>query len=289
MFDKILVPLDGSPLAEQALAFAMPLARSVTGQIVLVRALDKWAIHGSQDERAIHEADATAATSLVQSHVAAQGVPASSIVRAGAASAVIEAVCAEENVSLIAMSTHGHGGLHRLAYGSVADQVVRLSSRPLLLIPAHASAEWSPGREPLLVPLDGSPVAELALNPANELANALQCGITLLQVVEPPAVLTSDDAGYNPLVDLDAWADEAKAYVNGVAQRERDGRISVTAKAVIGYAAPTITADASAGSASAIVMVTHGRTGLAGTVLGSVTLGVAHRATVPVLIVRSTP
>jgi nucleotide-binding universal stress UspA family protein len=292
MFDKILVPLDGSQLAEKALPYATYLTKSAGGQVLLVRALETWAstVHDSIDKELELKPQAEADLATAASKVASEGIPVEQFIYPGEAAAIIELVATTHDVGLIAMSTHGRSGFARWAYGSVAERVVRSSTRPILLVPAHAEAAWS-GNSPasILVPLDGSALAEEALEPAKLLARALGAGITLLQIVEPPNMALTGSGmglGYYEAFDMPAWIEEARPYAAGVARRLQDEGFSVTAETTSGYAAATIQEVAAARSMAAIVMASHGRSGLARLAMGSVAMGVVQRATTPVLVVR---
>jgi nucleotide-binding universal stress UspA family protein len=292
MFDKILVPLDGSQLAEKALPYATYLAKGAGGQVLLVRALETWAatIHDSVEKELDLKPRAEAELAAASSKLASEGLAVEQFVYPGEAAAIIELVATTHDVGLIAMSTHGRSGFARWAYGSVAERVVRSSTRPILLVPAHSEAAWS-GNAPasIMVPLDGSALAEEALEPAKRLARALGAGITLLQIVEPPNMALAGSGmgmGYYEAFDMPAWIEEARPYAAGVARRLQEEGFSVSAETTSGYAAATIQQVAAARNMAAIVMASHGRSGLARLAMGSVAMGVVQRATTPVLIVR---
>ncbi|HXH20470.1 MAG TPA: universal stress protein [Dehalococcoidia bacterium] len=153
MFETILVPLDGSDLAEEAIDPAGELARCFGSRIVLVQAVDSLAMRMSQPP-AIIEAPAAAAASVdvfqsaleaekegahrylaeVRDRLAAGGGRVEAFVGEGPATDVILSVAREQGAGVIVMSTHGRGGLGRLVFGSVADGILRRSETPVLLI-----------------------------------------------------------------------------------------------------------------------------------------------------------
>jgi nucleotide-binding universal stress UspA family protein len=286
MFKTILVPLDGSPLAAKALPYAKFLARKAGGHLALVRAVDSRAQEKELGLRPEAEADLSA----VAADVRAQGLEVESHVYMGEAAKAIELAADSVAADIIVMSTHGRSGLARWAYGSVAERVLRLGTWPVVLIPAHYEQALDlerPGT--IVVPLDGSDLAEQALEPAAELAHLIGGGsLTLLQVIEPPnvAYAGAELNGFYPIMDNDAWIEGAKPYLDGVAHRPVAAGLSVSAETLIGYPAATIADLAARKNAAAIVMASHGRTGFARAVLGSVAAGVVQRATVPTLIVR---
>lgn len=153
MFDTIVVPLDGSDLAEAALAQASELAVRIQSKLILVQAVDSLAQRMSQPPSLMESPGAAAASiDLLQEALdaekesaekylsgkrdalAGQGVKAEAYVGEGPASDVILRLAADKGAGLITMSTHGRGGLGRLVFGSVADAILRHSQVPVLLI-----------------------------------------------------------------------------------------------------------------------------------------------------------
>ncbi len=290
MYRTIVVPLDGSEFAARALPYAEQLARSSTGRVVLVRAMALRGVTVSEQLEREMETQPAIEEELkhVANDVSGRGVPGEIAVYYGEAAQAIESAAERCQADLIVMSTHGRGGLARLAYGSVAERVLRKGTRPVMLVPIHCMDIWNGVRGPIVVPLDGSAVAEEAIGPAIELARSLGTSLLFLQVIEPPssAMYMSTPGAVFPVVDLDAWAEEVKPYMNEVASRVTKEGVKAVAETFIGYAAASIATVAADHKACAIVMTTHGRTGLARLVIGSVTNGVTQRADMPVLVVR---
>lgn len=152
MFKNILVPLDGSPLAEQALAPASRIAEKFGGRLLLLRVvapdrnlptlpLGGWPAGSapSQARPLFDEAEAY----LAGLRLPNPAVPVRTRVLAGAPPELIIATSAEDLVDLIVMSTHGRAGLTRLLYGSVAEAVLRGATVPVLLVPSRAFARNS--------------------------------------------------------------------------------------------------------------------------------------------------
>jgi nucleotide-binding universal stress UspA family protein len=147
MFEKILVPLDGSELAEQALLPAIRLAEKFDGEVLLLRvavpeeilvSLPTLApryheLHSAELRR--DEDEAEAYLYGIKMQYAREGVPLRTQVIAGTPPEMIVAVASAESVDLIVMSTHGRTGFNRLIYGSVAEAVLRGAHVPLLLVP----------------------------------------------------------------------------------------------------------------------------------------------------------
>ncbi len=295
MLQTILVPLDGSRLAEQALPYAMRLARSSGGRLVLVQATLTEPLPGQAElvARAAATRRAEIELDVLVDRLRGEGLTAEArVYYENAATAILDAA-AQEDADVIVMSTHGRSGLGRWIYGSVADRVLRTAPIPVLLVPAACAGNWPTDRRlRVLVPLDGSPLAEEALGPAGELAQALGAELLLLQVLEYPLPLAGDSAGYVPFWDQDADLAAARRYLDEVAGALRaEGRtVAVLAVAAppssVGQAVTTIATVSRDEQAAAIVMATHGRGGLARLAMGSVGTGVLQHATVPVLLVR---
>jgi nucleotide-binding universal stress UspA family protein len=291
MFEKILVPLDGSPLAAKALPYAAWLAKGAAGQLLLVRAIETWAVtvHGAIEKELEQKPRVEAELEGAAAELRAQGLTVEQAVYMGEPASAIEVAASTRDVGLIAMSTHGRSGFARWAYGSVAERVLHHSRRPVLLVPAQCELTWRQGGNTILVPLDGSPLAEEALEPAKLLAGVLGAAITVLQVIEPPNMALAASGmgpGYYEAFDVQAWIDQARPYAEDIAKRLQDAGVEATAHTTGGYAAATIQEQARARNAAAIVMASHGRTGLARLALGSVAIGVVQRATAPVLVIR---
>jgi nucleotide-binding universal stress UspA family protein len=291
VYSTILVPLDGSALAERALPYAVTLARASHARLSLVRAALAHTLPGAEPseaqvavvQRAERELEATAeslrsAGLTVETHVYYDE----------AARAIVDAT-ERQGVDLVVMSTHGRGGLGRWVYGSVADRVLRRMAAPVLLVPAAAEPpRTTDGPLRVVVPLDGSLLAEAVRGRVRVLAAARGAEVLLLRVVEPPVPLEVDGEGYLSLHHRDAELAEAQRYLESVAGEMRAEGIVVSTRAVVDQAVPTIIATAADYQADLIAISTHGRGGLARLVLGSVAAAVLHRACTPLLLVRPT-
>lgn len=283
MLSTILVPLDGSALAERAVPFAARLAGPAHARLVLVyagRKLTVSVIHaGGGQALAASPPDVEEVPEVnlnpVLEKLHQRGIPVETRISDGEAGHVILATAGDVKADLIAMSTHGRSGLGRWLYGSVADEVMRRSPVPVLLVPATSDVSWPSGQSlRILVPLDGSDVSREAIVPACELARGLDADLHLLRVVEPPHYL------------LDAEMTAAQWYLKAIAADLRAGGQRVSVEVTSGSPVMAIAAAAREQRVDLIAMVTHGSGGIARLVLGSVATGILQRAGVPLLLTR---
>jgi len=286
---SILLPLDGSPLAEQALPYAAALARNTAARLILVRAtqphtlldVDETDAQAGVVSRAEHDLEASAA------RLREMGRDVDVYIYYERPVMAILDAARRHNVDLIVMSTHGRSGLGRVVYGSVADDILRHAEVPVLLVPSASDHAW-PTDRPLtvLVPLDGSELAEAALESAGLLAGRLGARLHLLQVMQPPTYpLSGDGYVYIPFDD-DAERAGAQQYLEQQIGKLAGQGQQATFEVAVGQPDVVIARSAAEQQADVIAMATHGRGGLARLVLGSVATGTLRRAHVPLLLTR---
>ncbi len=286
---KILVPLDGSQLAEAALAPAAELARRMRDpvSIILLRVVSLPAIELGLDN---FGAMASAPTMIDDIMTAAQdyvratsqlplfaGLDVLARTELGAPVTTICAQAQETHSDLIVMTSHGRTGFARLALGSVAESVIRESRVPVLLVRAHHQTFPDLGRhQPLtvLVPLDGTELSESAIAPAAQIAQAMHGTLYLLRVL--PAE--------HPNVLHEITAHEAYAYLTQWHDRLAAQGITVHRALAFGDVAEQILAKAVEHHADLVAIATHGRTGLDRMREGSIAETVIHRTSLPVLV-----
>jgi nucleotide-binding universal stress UspA family protein len=191
-----------------------------------------------------------------------------------------------QNVDLIIMSTHGHGGLARWWLGSVTEKVLRATTRPILIV----SSDRLPTRT--LVTLDGSAAAEAALEPARYMAQRLGTPLYLLRVLEPLETAEADtDLPANEVAALhdqveEARQEEAAVYLDSLKSRFAAEGVEVETAVVSGPPASTILNFVKEEKIDLIVMGSHGQSAQARWAYGSVTEKVIHAAGQAVLVVR---
>jgi nucleotide-binding universal stress UspA family protein len=306
MFQRILLPLDGSDLAEQALPVAAYIARHTRGKIVLLECvvppIELGPYIGREPPLLVQQAidtDTEMATDylkrVVQEHNLAD-LETESKVEYGLPAHCILTVTEQQQCDLIVISSHGRSGLSRWILGSVAQKVIRHAPIPVLVLRSRQMSEALLDSEhPLrvLVPLDGSPTSESVLGPALEML----------------ATLTTHRSGNLHLVHvIDSVPEEHKshdltqqtaAYLDAIEQRLQDklaqvGNVSVRKSVIPAFdvadallnVAETKT-DAGGAPCDIIMMSTHGRGGIQRWTLGSVTERVLQATKLPLLIVRA--
>jgi nucleotide-binding universal stress UspA family protein len=309
MYRSLLVPLDGSDFGEHALPLALGLARRLGAALQVVRVyVPPWGVYaelgGHYDEtvdRALRERDREYLDAVVKRLATIADIPLSSALLDGPVADMIDRHAAATGADLLVMTTHGRGPLARFWLGSVADALVRQGSIPVLVVrPQEAAPDLA--QEPVvrrvLIPLDGSALAEQVLEPALALGAATQAEYTLLRVVQPmipgghiPASAKVSGLREPLLKQLQALhrqeSTEAQEYLERIAERLRARALTVQTRVVSQERPATaILEDASAHGADLIALATHGRGGLKRLLLGSVADKVLRGGATPVLVYR---
>jgi nucleotide-binding universal stress UspA family protein len=299
-FRSILVPVDGSSLAERAIPFAVEIAKR-TGAKMRVALVHqeipdvpvlaspetyvdaRLKMQNSEDDylRALTE------------HLTTQlGRRVSSAALKGPAAATLVEYARDSDADLVVMTTHGRGGIQRAWLGSVADQMIRNLAVPVLALRAsEANSVESPASvSDILVPLDGSSLAEVALQPAVLIARLWAAKISLVRIVQPVLI------GTDPALPIASTYDEqltrlecvaAQGYLDGIANRLRNQGVEASTSVMLGGpTVETILRLAESGAVSLIALSTHGRGGMSRLVLGSVADQLIRDANVPVLVLR---
>jgi nucleotide-binding universal stress UspA family protein len=288
MYRKILVPLDGSKLAEQILPLAQSLARATQASIELLRINDP--------EKITAYAPPLQGGEYLDEVAQKYFSPATRVdktVELGSAAEVIVDRASSDPACLIAMATHGMSGIRRWLIGSVASKVVQSAANPLLLIRPVERVEPATLTEikTIFVPLDGSGLAEKAMRHAADLAKHLKCELHLMRIYTLPAnafVLGDGVIAQGPAQFREAMAQEAATYLDGKVQELRaTGLDRVIATAIEGDPASEIIDIDAKTPNSLIVMSTHGRSGVGRWVLGSVAEKVVQHSGTPVLLIRA--
>ena len=299
MLRSIMVPLDGSELAEQALPVAIALARRASAILRLVRVhepppLRPGTPRAAEIDEALRSGEARYLDELVR-RIDLAGAAATPAVIDGDPAESIGRHALDERMDLIVMATHGRTGVSRAWLGSVADVVVRHAGVPVLLVRPGEQAVGLAAAPPftrLLVPLDGSERAEAALEPAVRLATLFGAGLTLLRVVEPVVAIPPTYGYPAPATMLDqelfqSLVERADNYLVGTAARLRLEHPSLDVRTEVRpaeHVARGILARARPPEVDLVVMSTRGR-GASRLFVGSVADKVLRGSVLPLLLV----
>ncbi|MFS8637533.1 MAG: universal stress protein [Gemmatimonadota bacterium] len=292
-YREVMVPLDGSQFAEQALPYAEAVVRRTGARLVLVRVhelpigADGVALDPQMDEE-FRERSREYLGRIADEVASRLGVAVQTRMLVGRAAAMLERAAREGEVDMVVMSTHGRGGFERVWLGSVADEVVRCLEVPVLLVRPRNDGDASRRAtfDRILVALDGSVLSEQILPHASALGLPGRTQYTLVRVVPPELVVGGhvfrlDEERARELVN------RAEAYLGGVASalRPRAGEVRTHA---IKHAAPAVAIldAARADGSDLIAMTTHGYGGLKRLLLGSTADKVVRAADIPVMLLR---
>jgi nucleotide-binding universal stress UspA family protein len=295
MYHSLLVPLDRSPFAEQALPLAVGIARRAHARLDLVEVHAVYSLEDRHagwapidrerdaqrqlEEQLYLEATASLLTAVLPIMVSTGVLPGSVVLSEMVADSILERVRANQ-ADLIVMATHGHSLLRRFSDGSVADELIRRAGVPVLLVRPVSTAPPNfaePRLDNILIPLDGSTLAEQVIGPALDLAQLMKARLTLLRVIGPRSVRHNGAAGGSPK--------EAAAYLERVAARVREQCVSVQARVVVArHVADTISEEAAADGSRLIAVATHGRGRLARLLWGSVAHRLIRVSASPILV-----
>jgi nucleotide-binding universal stress UspA family protein len=273
MFRKLLVPLDRSDLAEQALAPAASIARASGADIDLVVVHDPL---GKVDDEVAYLAELA-----IELGMGAGITPTYDIVRGTPADAIVERAH-EEAADLIVLTSHGRTGVSRAWMGSVADAVLRQSQIPVLVLRASAGvpAPRTPGRRVsrMLVTLDGSARSREILPAAAALAKSSDARVLLLKVVPP---VPQDEIATQRLVsEARLELDAASRILTAAGVLRVEPHVLVAeqlARSILDFATHH--------AIEAIAMASNGR-GASRLFVGSVADKVLRATTLPILIIR---
>jgi nucleotide-binding universal stress UspA family protein len=277
MFQQIMVPLDGSELAERALPCAERLGAATGATLHLVHVVElapplTWPFAPAYVPANVHDdlvaretQQATEYLDKMRERVAASGVHVRTEQMIGYAAATLLDYERDTGIDLVVMCSHGRTGLARFALGSVAEHLLRHGTAPVLLVRPFGDPV---SLEHAVVPLDGSERAEKALQVVDQLARSVVHEVTLLRVIGA--------AEEGP---------EAERYLEEVAGRLTQEPLACWRRVAQGDPAGTILDVA--GTDKLVVLATRGRSGLMRWALGSVADRVAHGSAAAVLLVRA--
>jgi nucleotide-binding universal stress UspA family protein len=293
MYGKIVVPLDGSELAERVLEYVRGLAVASGAQVELLNVCPRNESEGGHMHRVYlqrvervlrSQLEQAGSTQATVDSVALLGDPAEEILK-----------YAERNkADLIAMTTHGRSGVRRWAMGSVADKVARHSAVPVWLVrcdaPETIGGKWPERR--MLVLLDGSKRAERVLPYVADHAKVSGAEVVLFRACQPPNLSAF---AYSATALPWIWqefvervtADQLKECYRYLARPERwlkDAGVRVRSEALLGSSGDEILRYIGSHSFSLVALTSHGRCGIARLALGSLAERIVQGCSTPLLL-----
>jgi nucleotide-binding universal stress UspA family protein len=282
MFKRILVPLDGSPRAMEALEFARTLAQASQASLALLH-VEPWGAPVETTRREHIDLDA-----LVE-RLRADGLDAHAIMRLDDPEDGIALTATLESADLIVLAPHLRKGMDALLHPSVTTRMLTRSPAPLLIFPdampsIGAATLLADPAARILVPLDGSQRAEAALPLAMELARYYDRELLLARASSPPTYVTGIEI-YMPVSDYAlSYRQEAESYLEDTVARARDAGLRARTLVLAGPPEAELTALLATEPIGLVVLSTHGRTGAARLLLGSVARHLISHATTPLIV-----
>jgi len=297
MYTRMLIPLDGSKVAEQVLPYARFLAKALGIPAELLGVVDPAPLtdfsevwqHRDLDRLIAEEMTGTTRylETTARSFAGVQGKITA--LKGTPEEVIIEQAAADEKI-LIVMATHGRSGIQRWLLGSVADKVLHGAANHLLLVRASDTGKTDGEAilKTVVVPLDGSPLAEKALPCVEDLARKMTLDVILMRAYAlPPAASADEYATFSDEL-INQLEAEARDYLAEKVNEMKDkGFGNVSSVLSLGYGGEQIIALARKTPDNLIAMSTHGRSGIRRWMLGSVTERVVRHSGDPVLIIRA--
>jgi nucleotide-binding universal stress UspA family protein len=295
MFKHLLIPLDGSPMAEQALLPAAFLARKTGAKVTLLHSLERNApaqVHGTR-----HLTDATEAGKYLQ-EIAAQHLAGITVEwhlhdeRVSDVSRSIAEHVDELTPDLIVMCAHGEMNLRERLFGGIAQRVVKPGHTPILLVrPGNPPPGQPYGFRFLLVPDDGSEAHEPGLDACTELARVYEARIHLVRVVETLGTLSGTQGAASQFLPgatramLDMAESEAAQHLQEHVRLLQAQGVKASGDVRRGDPATVLVQAAQEKQADLLVVRTHGKTGLDAFWSGSLTPRLYSGTQLPMLLV----
>ena len=290
MFERILVPLDGSENAEMVFPYCADLASKFASTVILVSVSESATLdidhlyhtylkHARKKMRQHLKAWMAQETVTLESEVLS-GDPAREILR----------IAEDKDAGLILLASHGSSAEGPWLLGHIAAKVLRATERPVMLIRERATQAALEQRELLrriLVPLDGSKIGEAALCYAVVLARKAAAEITLIEVFEPVSTVGATGISHSGRED-ESVRKSLLSYLDHVAEPIKNEGLKVSTSVLFGNAASNIMEYAEKNGIDLIAVSTHGRSGFGRWVFGSVTDKILHTGNVAVLVAHAT-
>lgn len=294
MFQRILVPLDGSELGELALPYAAELAAAFGSQVDLLYVDDTKSPEQQHMNQVYIEKMVERTVGLIKNFSPVETNPAQAnpVILDGEPAAQIIEYAEKNNVSLLIMVSHGRSGIMPWSMGSTAAKVLQRTDKPVLFIRAQKAVPQSGtsvfGR--ILLPLDGSASGESALPHIKELTTRIASELTFFRVVAPGYhVQTIGGLNYVslPQAEIDRLSDEARQYLDRISAEVEGSRATIKLEVRVGDAASEIIKFAAEQDFNLIAMSSHGYSSIDKWTFGGVTHKVLHSSKTPLFLVRA--
>jgi nucleotide-binding universal stress UspA family protein len=276
----------------------MSFAQAFVSTVSLVHVLQRSELFWVTDENrryidALEERARNAAQHYLDEkakEIGSKAIRVSSTIVDGAPAEVLSAYGARpaDTGDLIALSTHGRGGLGRFFLGSVTDRILQSAATPLLIVrPKDDGIVHAAQLASLIVPLDGSALAETILPVVIEVARGLSLRVNLVQIVPVGSVMYGGVESMYAGNLLQEMQDSAEAYLERIAENLRVEGLLVDKQVMLHHHAGAGVVDLAKDLGGSLIAIsTHGRTGFDRWMLGSVTDHVVRTGGSPVLVVR---
>jgi nucleotide-binding universal stress UspA family protein len=295
MFEKILLPLDGSELAEMALPYVRDLAGQLEAEVYLVHACPpEHAAYLHMHRIYLNSMADGLRKEILESWQPPGGAKVQAEVITGDPAKVILDFVKQKGIGLVAVSAHGISGFRPWTIGNVAEKVVRGVGIPSLLIRAKGEAPATPKKaliQRILLPLDSSDASKIAVPYAVQLARKLKASITLFSMAQTVYAQSFDGMGAGLGVNWDnidaATEKYTDEYLQGVENEIKAAGVSVDHTSYLGIdAAYEILEMEKKTQADLVLMATRGRSPVARWAFGSVAEKVLREGNRPILLVR---
>jgi nucleotide-binding universal stress UspA family protein len=289
MFERILVPLDGSENAEIVFPYCADLAAKFASTVILVTVSEAATVEIDHLYRTYLEHATGKMRRQLEASMAPDTVTLESEVLFGDPAREILRTAEDKDARLILLASHGTSAVGPWLLGHIAAKVLRATKRPVMLIRERAPEAALQQRKLLrriLVPLDGSEIGEAALCYAVALARKTAAEIALLEVFEPLRGIGAAGISYN-IPDDESVRKSLLSYLDHVAGPIKNEGLEVSTTVLFGKAADNIVEYAEENGIDLVAVSTHGRSGLGRWVFGNVTDKILHTGDVPVLVAHA--
>lgn len=292
MFNNILVPLDGSKLSEASLIPAAFLAEHLHSRVTLLHVIEQDPPSEIHKERHLTRPDeAEAYLKVVAKSAFPTTVRVETHVHTAAVSDVARSIvehAPELKPDLIVIGTHGHGGVHDLLYGNIAQQVLATGTIPLLVIKTRIP---SFELKKILIPLDPDSMHDDSLGVAESLAKGFMAELYLLSIIPTLSTLDGEQAAIGDLLPvttqayLDLNAENAQKDIQIHIDALHKGHLGAIAEVARGDPASSIVTAAQESGADMIILSTHRKVGMSAFWARSVAPKVAQKTKTPLLLI----